>query len=85
MLWYTDRMATTQVAVRLPSELVDQLDDLVPAPHSSRSEAIRRAVELYLYWLRAERDASVYDHLPLTDAELSLADDPGTWALTPRW
>jgi|GEM_PF-5916037 len=39
-------MTTTQIAVRLPSDLVDRLDHLVPAPHGSRSEAIRRAVEL---------------------------------------
>jgi metal-responsive CopG/Arc/MetJ family transcriptional regulator len=39
---------TTQIAVRLPSELVDRLDQLVPGTHSSRSDAIRRAIELYL-------------------------------------
>jgi Arc/MetJ-type ribon-helix-helix transcriptional regulator len=76
---------TTQVAVRLPSDLVSQLDHLVPTPHVSRSEAIRRAVELYLYWLASERDAAVYDRMPLSDAELSFADDPDTWINTPAW
>jgi len=78
-------MTTTQIAVRLPSNLVERLDRLVPDPHGSRSEAIRRAVELYLYWLAAERDAAIYDRVPLTDAELSLADDPDAWELTPQW
>ena len=78
-------MTTTQIAVRLPSTVVDQLDRLVPDPHVSRSEAIRRAVELYLYWLAAEHDAAIYERVPLTDAELAVADDPDSWALTPRW
>jgi Arc/MetJ-type ribon-helix-helix transcriptional regulator len=78
-------MTTTQIAVRLPSDLVEQLDHLVPAPHGSRSEAVRRAIELYLYRLAAEHDAAVYDRLPLTDVELSFADDPDAWNLTPQW
>ncbi|MGA2519606.1 MAG: ribbon-helix-helix domain-containing protein [Acidimicrobiales bacterium] len=78
-------MTSTQIAVRLPSDLVDRLDHLVPAPHGSRSEAIRRAVELYLYSLAAEHDAATYERLPLTDAELAFADDPGAWTLTPQW
>ena len=78
-------MATTQVAVRLPSELVDQLDHLVPATHSSRSEAIRRALEMYLYSLACERDAAIYERLPLSDAELAFADDPDAWTDTPKW
>lgn len=78
-------MTTTQIAVRLPSHLVDQLDRLVPAPHASRSEALRRAVELYLFRLAAEHDAAVYDLAPLTEAELTFADDPEAWDLTPQW
>jgi len=58
-------MTSIQIAVRLPSELVEQLDHLVPSPHQSRSAAIRRAIELYLYRLAAEQDASVYDRMPL--------------------
>ncbi len=62
-----------------------ELDQLVPAAHSSRSEAIRRAIELYLYWLAAERDAAVYDRVPLSDEELAFADDPDGWSATPQW
>lgn len=76
---------TTQIAVRLPDELVAQLDALVPAAHESRSQAIRRAIEVYLSTLANERDAAIYDRLPLTDAELALADDPESWATTPAW
>ncbi len=83
--WYAQCMTTTQIAVRLPSELVDRLDQLVPEPHGSRSEAIRRAIELYVIWLAAEHDAAVYDRLPLTDAELAFADDPDAWGATPPW
>jgi Arc/MetJ-type ribon-helix-helix transcriptional regulator len=76
---------TTQVAVRLPQELISQLDSLVPTTHPSRSEAVRRAIELYLYWLACEHDARQYERLPLTDAELSLADGPDAWSGTPAW
>jgi metal-responsive CopG/Arc/MetJ family transcriptional regulator len=73
----------TRVAVRLPDEPIERLDALVPAAHTSRSEAVRRAIELYLYRLACERDARQYERLPLTDAELALADDPGAWRGTP--
>jgi Arc/MetJ-type ribon-helix-helix transcriptional regulator len=76
---------TTQVAVRLPDELITRLDSLVPTTHSSRSDAVRRAIELYLYWLACEQDARQYERLPLTDAELALADDPEAWSGTPAW
>jgi Arc/MetJ-type ribon-helix-helix transcriptional regulator len=74
---------TTQIAVRLPEELISRLDALVPATHSSRSEVVRRAIELYLYRLACEHDARQYERLPLSDAELSLADDPDAWRDTP--
>jgi len=83
--WNAQCMSTIRIAVRLRSELVEQLDRLVPAPHASRSEALRRAVELYLYRLAAEHDAAVYDRMPLTESELSFADDPEAWDLTPQW
>jgi Arc/MetJ-type ribon-helix-helix transcriptional regulator len=76
---------TTQLAVRLPDELIERLDALVPSAHPSRSEAVRRAIELYLYRLACERDARTYDELPLSAAELALADDPDGWKDTPRW
>ena len=78
-------MTTTQIAVRLPAELVGQLNELVPAAYASRSDVIRRALELYLSSLAAERDAAIYDRIPLTDAELALADDPESWRDTPSW
>src|SRR5687768_8474471 len=76
---------TTQVAVRLPDGLISRLDALVPTTHQSRSEAVRRAIELYLYRLACEFDARQYDGRPLTDAELSLADDRDGWSDTPLW
>lgn len=82
--WYAQCM-TIQIAVRLPEELVSRLDGLVPSAHDSRSQAIRRAIEVYLSWLANERDATIYDRLPLSDEELALADEPGTWAGTPAW
>ncbi|HEX3425464.1 MAG TPA: ribbon-helix-helix domain-containing protein [Acidimicrobiales bacterium] len=78
-------MTSTQIAVRLPSDLVDQLDHLVPTPHASRSDAVRRAVEHYVAWLAAERDASIYERTPLTDAELAFVDQEDGWKAVPRW
>ena len=76
---------TTQLALRLPEDLLRRLDELVPETHASRSQAVRRAIELYLYRLACERDARRYDELPLTDAELAIADDPDGWGDTPPW
>ena len=76
---------TAQVAVRLPEDLVDRLDALVPDTHASRSEAVRRAIELYLHRVAAERDAQLYAERPMTDAELALADDPDGWSTTDPW
>lgn len=76
---------TTQVAVRLPTDLLERLERVAGAAHASRSEVIRRAIELYLYRLDCERDARAYEALPLSDAELALADDPKGWTGTPGW
>jgi hypothetical protein len=76
---------TTRVAVRPPDELISRLDALVPTTHPSRSEAARRAIELYLYRLACDQDARHYERLPLTDAELSLADAPDAWRARPPW
>lgn len=76
---------TTQVVVRRPNELISRLDVLVPTSHSSRSEAVRRAIELSLYRLACEHDARQYERLPLDAAELALADDPDAWSDTPPW
>lgn len=76
---------TTQIAVRLPDELLARLDQLVPEAHANRSQAIRRAVEVYLAWMANERDARIYERVPLSDAELALADDSSGWVATPAW
>ena len=76
---------TAQVVVRLPDELIQQLDALVPATHPSRSEAARRVIELYLYRVACGRDARLYERRPLTGAELSLANDPNAWRDAPLW
>ena len=76
---------TTQIAVRLADELVSRLDMLVPARHGSRSDAIRQAIEAYLYRLACEQDADRYDRQPLSEDELSLADDPQAWEATTAW
>lgn len=76
---------TTQIAARLPDELISRLDALVPTTHPSRSEAVRRALELYVYRLACEHDARQYERLPLTAAELALSDDPDAWSGTPPW
>jgi Arc/MetJ-type ribon-helix-helix transcriptional regulator len=76
---------TTQVAIRLPAEMVSRLDELVPRLHPSRSDAVRRSIELYIYRLACEADAARYADIPLTDDELSLADDPASWSETPAW
>ena len=82
--WYTRHM-TNQVAVRLPAEQIRAIDDLVQQGHGSRSEVIRRALELYLYRLDCERDAERYDEQPLSEVELSLTDDERGWSATPTW
>ncbi len=76
---------TSQVAVRLPEELIERLDALVPTTHGSRSEAVRRAIELYLYRLACEHDVRQYERMPLDDVELALADAPDAWSDTPPW
>lgn len=76
---------TTQIAIRLPDDVITRLDALVPDVHESRSEAVRRSIELYLYRLACERDAERYEHEPLTSDELGLADDPDGWDGTAAW
>lgn len=83
--WYAQCMTSVQIAVRLPEDLIARLDDLVPGAHESRSQAVRRAIEVYLGWLANERDALIYERLPFTSAELAMADDTEAWAGTPAW
>ena len=76
---------TTQIAIRLPDDVISRLDALVPDTHESRSEAVRRSIELYLYRLACEQDAERYEQQPLTSDELGLADDPDGWDETAAW
>jgi Arc/MetJ-type ribon-helix-helix transcriptional regulator len=76
---------TIQVAVRLPEEQVKAIDELAVRRRGSRSEVIRRALDLYLYRLACEHDAQRYEELPLTDTELAFADDERGWSATPAW
>jgi len=76
---------TTQIAIRLPDELVSRLDSIVPEIHASRSEAVRRSIELYLYRVACEQDADRYGQSPLSDDELALSDDPQAWSGAPSW
>ena len=78
-------MTTGQVAIRLPAELLEGIDALVPDPHPSRSDVIRRAIEQYLYDVACRRDAEVYEQIPLTDEELALGDDQRNWQATDSW
>lgn len=74
-----------QLAVRVPRSLVEELDALVPSVHATRAEAVRSAVESYLYRLACERDAQRYAEQPLTDDELAADDDPSGWEAMPPW
>ncbi len=76
---------TTPVTVRLPDDLLAQLDAMVPDRHPSRSDALRRALELYHYRVACERDAEAYERTPLTEAELAVGDDARNWEATPSW
>ena len=78
-------MTTVQIAIRLPAEQMAGIDAAVPEFHESRSQLVRRAVELYLYRLACERDADRYESLPMTDDEMAFSDDPENWKLTPAW
>ncbi|MGQ0623622.1 MAG: ribbon-helix-helix domain-containing protein [Sporichthyaceae bacterium] len=76
---------TTQIAVRLPDDLVVSMDLLVPGAHASRSQVVRRAIEVYLAAIANDRDAAIYERTPLRESELVLTDDPDSWAGTPAW
>jgi Arc/MetJ-type ribon-helix-helix transcriptional regulator len=52
---------STQIAVRLPDELVDYIDGLVGAGAGSRAAVVARALHLYQQQLRAEQDARILE------------------------
>ncbi len=88
--WYAGRMTRggqhdVQLAVRMPSEVISELDALVPEVHPTRADAVRAAVQAYLYHLACERDAQRYANAPLDDVELALTDHPEAWSATPSW
>lgn len=78
-------MTDKQVAIRLPLTQVHRIDRLVGTLHESRSDVIRRALDLYLYRLECERDARRYEEVPLSDRELAFTDDPDAGASMPEW
>lgn len=52
---------TTQIAVRLPDDLVSYVDGLVRAGAGSRAAIVTRALHLYQQHLLAERDARILE------------------------
>ena len=52
---------STQIAVRLPDELVAYVDDLVRDGAGSRANVVVRALNLYQHQLAAERDAQILE------------------------
>lgn len=76
----------TQIAVKLPDGLVRELDDLVAQGlFSSRSSAVRRAIEIVVS--RQRRDAleeayaNAYRQAPESDSELAEARRLATQAI----
>jgi len=65
-------MATTQITIRIPDDLVDFVDALVgDGRHGSRAEAVAHALRRYRQRLQNERDALVYAEQPLDEEELA--------------
>ena len=52
---------STQIAVRLPDELVAYVDDLVRDGAGSRAAVVVRALSLYQQQLSGERDARILE------------------------
>jgi metal-responsive CopG/Arc/MetJ family transcriptional regulator len=52
---------STQIALRLPDDLVAYLDDLVAEGMGSRAVVVTRALRLYQQRLRAEQDARILE------------------------
>ncbi len=52
---------TTQIAVRLPDELVTYVDGLVREGAGSRAAVVARALSLYRQQLRGEQDARILE------------------------
>jgi Arc/MetJ-type ribon-helix-helix transcriptional regulator len=52
---------STQIAVRLPDELVEYVDGLVSEGAGSRAAVVARALHLYQQQLRGEQDARILE------------------------
>ena len=52
---------STQIAVRLPDDLVAYVDSLVSEGAGSRAAVVARALNLYQQQLRGERDARILE------------------------
>ncbi len=52
---------STQIAVRLPEELVEYVDGLVDRGAGSRAAVVTRALKLYQLQLRGEQDARILE------------------------
>jgi metal-responsive CopG/Arc/MetJ family transcriptional regulator len=52
---------STQIAVRLPEELVEYVDGLVSQGAGSRAAVVARALNVYRRQLRGERDARILE------------------------
>lgn len=65
---------STQIAVRLPDELVSRLDRAGSTFQRTRADVVRTALDAYLYRLECEHDATIYRQTPLTDDEMAVAD-----------
>ena len=71
--------------MRLADDQLARIDRLVGELHASRSDAIRRAIDLYIYRLACEHDARAYELDPLSDAEHAFADARVSRSFTPAW
>lgn len=52
---------STQIAVRLPDDLVDYVDSVVRDGVGSRAEVVKRALHLYRQQQQGERDARILE------------------------
>lgn len=62
-------MAYTQIGIRLPGELIDQVDDLAFENKTTRSDVIRDVLITYFEFL-AERKEAEKSVLDMTDDEI---------------
>lgn len=78
-------MPATQIAVRLPDDVLSVLDAVAESTQMSRAEIVRRALLRYVARLQAEHDAAIYERMPLTDEEIAFSADPRNWEGLGPW